>query len=55
MNLLVVSRGRKKSTKRRNLHILIRPLLFGAILNEVKSDLLGGKNAVVSVLWATLS
>lgn len=39
MNLLVISRGRNKITKRRKLHIRIRPLLFCAIFNEFKSDL----------------
>ena len=55
MNLLVISRGRNIVTKRRNLHIPFRPLLFHAILNETKSGLLAGESAVVSVLWAALS
>lgn len=42
-NLLVTSHGRKKITKRRNLPILIRPLMFHAIFNKLTSDLLGEK------------
>ena len=55
INLLVISCGRNKIAKRRNLYICIRLLVFHAMFNEFKSDLLGKKSAFGSALWSTLS